>query len=131
MLTPWTSSEKFPNLFCLPKDPGLNAVYLRPINPNNPGVVPDPAVPLTRMEQATIDTTFTRCKNYYMLIVNIKGACFTAIDACINNVFKVFNDSTIQGWHAGMSVMSILDQLLNNYGKPTFAVLDGNNTRFL
>jgi hypothetical protein len=53
-----------PNLFRLPNDPRSNAVYVRPINLNNPGVVPDPAILLTRKEQATIDTTFTLCKNY-------------------------------------------------------------------
>jgi hypothetical protein len=63
---------RIPNPFRLPNDPGPNAVYIRPINPNNPGVVPDPAVPLTWMEQATIDLMFTRCKNYYMSMVNIE-----------------------------------------------------------
>ncbi len=119
-----------PNLFRLPNDPRSNAVYVRPVDPKNPEVVPDPAVPLTRMEQATLDMMFTRCKNYYMLMVNIKCACFTDADACINNAFKVPNDPTIQGWHVGMSVMSILDQLSNNYGKPTPTALDGNDTRF-
>jgi hypothetical protein len=100
-----------PNPFRLPNNPGPNAVYVRPIDPLNPAVVPNLSVPLTWIEQATIDTTFAHCKNYYMSMVNIKSACFTAVDACINDAFKVSNDSTIQGWHAGMSVMSILDQL--------------------
>jgi hypothetical protein len=65
-----------------------------------------------------------------MSMVNIECSCFTAVNACINDAFKVSNDPTIQGWHAGMSVMSIFDQLLNNYGKATPAVLDGNDTRF-
>jgi hypothetical protein len=63
------------------------------------------------MEQAIIDTMFPCRKNYYMLMVNIKCACFTAINACINDAFKVLNNPTIQGWHASMSIMSILDQL--------------------
>jgi hypothetical protein len=78
-----------PNLFHLPNDPGLNAVYVRRV------VVPDPSVPLTQTEQATMDTTFACQKNYYRSMVNIKCACFTAINACINNAFKVSNDSTI------------------------------------
>jgi hypothetical protein len=65
-----------------------------------------------------------------MLMVNIKRACFMAVDACINNAFKVSNDPTIQGWHAGMSVTSFLDQLLSLYGQPTPAALDVNNTHF-
>jgi hypothetical protein len=47
------------------------------------------------MEQATINTTFARCKNYYMSMVNIKCTCFTAVDASINDAFKVSNNPTI------------------------------------
>jgi hypothetical protein len=119
-----------PNPFRLPNNPGPNAVYVRPIDPNNPGVVPDPAVPLTRTEQATINLTFTHLKNYYMSMINIEQACFMAVNAYINDAFKVSNDPTIQRWHAGMMVMSILDQLLDLYGKPTPAALEGNDTRF-
>ena len=63
-------------------------------------------------------------------MVNIERACFMAVDACINDAFKVSNDPTIQGWHAGMTVMSILDQLSGLYGKPTPATLEGSNTAF-
>jgi hypothetical protein len=63
-------------------------------------------------------------------MVNIKRACFTAVNACINNAFKVSNNPTILGWHAGMTVMSILDQLSNNYGKPTPAMLKSNDNTF-
>jgi hypothetical protein len=80
------------------------------------------------MEQATIDSTFIRHKNNYMSMINIKQACFTAINACINDAFKVSNDPSIQGWHAGMTVMSILDQLSDLYGKLTPAALEGNDT---
>jgi hypothetical protein len=117
------------NHFCLPINPGPNAVYICGINPANPGAAPNPA-PLTRTEQATIDTTFTRRKNYFLSMVNIERACFTAVNGCINNAFKVSNDPTIQGWHTGMSVMSILNQLSSNYGKPTPATLEGNDNTF-
>jgi hypothetical protein len=90
-----------PNPFRLPNNPGPNAVYARAIIPANPGAVPDPA-PLMMTEQATTDTIVTCCKNYYLYMVNIEGACFTAVDDCINNMFKVSNNPTIQGWHTGM-----------------------------
>jgi hypothetical protein len=115
--------------FCLPIDHGKNAIYVWAVDLNNPNAVPD-AAPISRTEQATIDTTFTSRKNYYMSMVNIKRACFTAVNACINNAFKVSNDPTILGWHAGMTVMSILDQLSNNYGKPTPAMLKCNDNTF-
>jgi hypothetical protein len=75
--------------FRLPTDPGANAVYICPIDPNNPGVVLDPAVPLMRMEQGTIDMMFARCKHYYQSLLNIKGACFTAPETSINVAFQV------------------------------------------
>jgi hypothetical protein len=118
-----------PNLLRLPNNPGPNMVYARAIDPANPGAVPDPA-PLTRTEQATTDTLFTHCKNYYLLMVNIECTCFIAVNACINNACKVSNDPTNQGWHAGMQVMSIFNQLLDLYGKPTPTALEGNNTAF-
>jgi hypothetical protein len=118
-----------PNHFRLPINPGPNVVYIYSMDPTNPGAAPNPA-PLTRTEQATIDTTFTHCKNNFLSMVNIKRACFTAVDGCINNAFKVSNNPTIQGCQAGMLVMSILDQLLSNYGKPTPATLEGNDNMF-
>jgi hypothetical protein len=58
---------------------------------------------------------------------NIKRACFIALNASINDTFKVSNDPTIQGWHADMRVIDILDQLSNIYGQPTPAVLETND----
>jgi hypothetical protein len=87
-------------------NPGPSAIYVRALNPANP--VPDPA-PLTRTEQAMIDTTFAHHKHYFLSTRNIERACFTVLDLTINNAFKVSNDPAIQGWHAGMSVMFILD----------------------
>ncbi len=63
-------------------------------------------------------------------MINIEQACFMAVDACINDAFKVSNNPTIQGWHAGMTVMSILDQLSDLYRKPTPAELEGKDTAF-
>ncbi len=56
-----------------------------------------------------IDTTFAHHKHYFLSTRNIERACFTVLDLTINNAFKVSNDPAIQGWHAGMSVMFILD----------------------
>jgi hypothetical protein len=119
-----------PTPFCLPTNPGAHTVYIRPINPSNPGVIPDPAIPLTRTEQATMDTTFSHCKHYYQSMLNIKRACFTALGASINIAFQVSNNPTIQGWHTGMSTMVILNQLSELYGHPTLAVLEQNDCMF-
>jgi hypothetical protein len=116
--------------FHRPTDPGANTVYVHPINPNNPWVVSDPAVPLIRTEQVTINTTFAHCKHYYQSLLNIKQVCFTALDASINIAFQVSNDLTVQGWHAGMSTLVILDQLSKLYGHPTPAILEQNNKIF-
>jgi hypothetical protein len=57
---------------------------------------PVDATPLTRMEQASIDTRFAREKHYYLSMRNIKRACFTALNASINDAFKVSSEPTIQ-----------------------------------
>jgi hypothetical protein len=115
--------------FCTPNDPGPIAVYERALVPNNPNAQPDPA-PLTKTEQATIDTMFNCRKHYFLSMRNTKRACFTVLDSSINDAFKASNDPTIQGWHVGMSVMFILDQLSKLYGQPTPAVLEMKDAVF-
>jgi hypothetical protein len=61
---------------------------------------------------------------------NIEQACVTALDSSINDAFKVSNDPTVQGWHAGMRVIDILDQLSLIYGQPTPAALEANDNIF-
>jgi hypothetical protein len=84
------------NEFCTPNNPGLAADYTRA----------DPAnlTPLTRTEQASIDTMFAQEKHYFHLTQNIECTCFTTLDASINKAFKVSKNPTIIGWHAGMRV---------------------------
>jgi hypothetical protein len=118
-----------PTPFRLPTNPVAHAVYVWPINRSNTGVIPDPAVPLTRTEQTTIDTMFSHHKHHYQCMLNIKCACFTALDASINVPFQVSNNPTIQGWHVRMSKMVILNQL-SLYGHPTPAVLKQNDCMY-
>jgi hypothetical protein len=63
---------------------------------------------------------------------NIERACFTALDASINDAFKVSNDPNVRGWHAGMRVIDILDQLSSTYtyGQPTPSALEANDHIF-
>jgi hypothetical protein len=63
---------------------------------------------------------------------NIEQACFTTLNASINNMFDVSNDPKIQGWHAGMRVIDILDQLstIYIYNQPTRAILNTKDTVF-
>jgi hypothetical protein len=112
--------------FCLPTDPGAAAVYVRSQIPGQPVN----NSPLSRTEQASIESLFNCRKHYYLLMQNIKRACFTALDASINNAFKVLNNPNVRGWHAGMRVIDILDQLSATYGQPTPAVLEANNHIF-
>ena len=86
--------------------------------------------PLSRTELALIDTLFNRCKHYFFLMQNIQRACFTALDGSINNAFKVSNDPNVQGWHVGMRVIDILDQLSSIYKQPTPAALEAKNNVF-
>ena len=114
------------NPFRIPLDPGGVAIYTRPVLL---GQAID-ASPLTRTEQATIDTQFARQKHYFLSLQNIERACFTLLDASINDAFKVSTDPTIRGWHAGMTVRDILDQLSSIYGQPTPAAMELNDTTF-
>jgi hypothetical protein len=110
------------NLFCTPNTPGPVADYTRD-NPAN-------LTPLTRTEQASIDTTFAREKHYYHLMKNIEHACFTALDSSINDALKISNNPAIIGWHASMTVQEILDQLSMIYGQPTPAAMELNDVAF-
>ena len=112
--------------FHLSTNPGATAVYIRPIMLGQPVN----NAPLSRTEQALIITLFNRCKHYFLLMQNIKRACFTALHLSINDAFKVSNNLTVQGWHAGMRVIDILDQLSLIYGQPTPSALEANNNIF-
>jgi hypothetical protein len=112
--------------FCLPNNPGDAAVYVRSVVAGQPV----DSTPLTRTEQVSINTRFAHAEQYYLLMHNIKRACFTTLDASINDAFKVSNDLTIQGWHAGMHVIDIFDQLRTIYSHPTPAVLKTNDAVF-
>ena len=97
--------------------------------PTNPGA-PVNNTPLTRTEQASFDTAFNQRKHYFLSMQNIERACFTALDSSINDAFKVSNDPSVQGWHAGMRVIDILDQLSLIYGQPTPMSLEANEHIF-
>ncbi len=77
--------------FCLPTNPGAAAVYARS---QIPGQLVNNA-PLSRTEQASIESLFNRRKHYYLSMQNIECVCFTALDASINDAFKVSNDPNV------------------------------------
>ena len=114
------------NPFHVSIDPGVVAIYTRPVITGKQVDL----LPLSRTEQTTIDTQFARQKHYFLSLQNIKRACFTVFDVSINNAFKVSTDPTIRGWHAGMSVQDILDQLSSIYGQPTPAAMEINDAAF-
>ncbi len=81
--------------FCLPTNPGAAAVYVRSQIPGQPVN----NTPLSRMEQASIESLFNCRKHYYLLMQNIKRACFMALNASINMPSKC---QTIQMFADGM-----------------------------
>ncbi len=88
------------NLFQLPVNPGPSANCDCPILAGQQLDLTS----WTRTEQATVDTTFNRQKHYFLSMQNIEHACFMALDASINDAFKVSNNPSISRWHAGMRV---------------------------
>ena len=61
---------------------------------------------------------------------NIKRACFTALDASINDAFKVWNIPNVRGWHAGMRVINIFNQLSSTHEHFTPSALEANDNIF-
>jgi hypothetical protein len=94
--------------FAAINDPGPTAVY------------PQWAAPTTIK---MIDATFVREKNYFFSYKIIERACFRMFDANIGAQYKVSNDPTLTGWNSTMSILDILTQLQDSYGKPTMMTL--------
>jgi hypothetical protein len=82
------------------------------------------------MEQASIDSLFNQRKTYFLSMQSIERTCFTSLNSLVNDAFKVSNNPTIRGWHAGMRVIDILDQLSVTYGQPTPSALEANDHIF-
>jgi len=112
--------------FRLPTNPGAAAVYVRATTLGKPLN----NAPLSMTEKASIDTLFNCRKHYFLSMQNIERACFMALNSSINDAFRVSNDPTVQGWHARMRVIDILDQLSLVYGQPTPAALEANDHIF-
>ncbi len=91
--------------FVIPPDPGPTPIF--------PSGV---AVAWTVMK--TTEATFVRDKNFFLSYKNITRACFHMLDANVLAQFKVSNNTALTGWNTTMSIIDILDQLENSYGKP-------------
>jgi hypothetical protein len=113
-------------LFYLPTNLGATATY---IHSQTPGQAVNKS-PLTRTEQASINSLFNCRKAYFLPMQNIKQTCFTTLDASVNNAFKVSNNPVVRGWHTGTRVINILDQLSTTFGQPTPAALEANDHIF-
>jgi hypothetical protein len=110
-----------PTAFHLPTNLGNVAIYVRPILT---GQVIN-STPLTRAEQATIDTQLVCKKHYFLLMCNIKHRCFTALDASINNAYMCHTTpKSKDGMQECVPLISFLDQLSSIYSKPTPVILE-------
>ncbi len=127
--------------FRLPTDPGPLAIYYPPKIPivdidgdpildalGNPTYIAQPAI--GRAEQAIIDASFKREKNYWKSYMNIRRAVFNCLDDGIDDAFKVSNDPALTGWNALMEPREMFDQITATYGRPTPAALLHNDTLF-
>ncbi len=103
------------NVFLIPTDPGPTAVY--------------PAWAASN-EARTIDARFLCAKKYYISYGNIHRACFGMLDANVSAQFKVSNNPSLTGWNATMSVLAILNQLQDTYGKPNMMTIFTNELLF-
>ena len=103
------------NVFLIPTDPGPTAVYLAWAAPN---------------EARTFNVRFRCAKDIYILYGNIHRACFRMLDANASAQFKVSNNPSHTGWNATMSVLAILNQIQDTYGKPDMKTIFTNETLF-
>jgi hypothetical protein len=78
----------------------------------------------------TTVATFERDKNHFLSYNNITRACFCMLDANVSAQFKVSNNAALTGWNSTMSIIDILAQLQNSYGKPNMMTLFNNDTLF-
>jgi hypothetical protein len=108
-------------------DTSLLNVFLIPTNPGPTAVYPAWAAP---NKACTINVRFLRAKNSIILYGNIHRACFRMLDANISAQFKVSNNPSLTGWNALMSVLAILNQLQDTYGKPDMMTIFTNETLF-
>jgi hypothetical protein len=77
--------------FRLPTNPGATATYICSQTPGQPVN----NAPLMRTEQASIDSLFNCHNAYFLSMQNIERACFTALDASVNDAFKVSNNPAV------------------------------------
>jgi hypothetical protein len=70
-----------------------------------------------------INAMFLRDKNYFLSYKNITRACFRMFDTNIGAQFKVSNTPALTGWNSTMSIIDILNQLQDLYGKTTMMML--------
>jgi hypothetical protein len=77
-----------------------------------------------------IDTTFVQEKNYFLSFKNIVQACFRMFNENMGAQFKVSNTPTLTGWNSMMTIIKILNQLQDLYGKPNMMTMFNNDTLF-
>jgi hypothetical protein len=104
-----------------------STVFIVLINPAPMAIYPQWAAPtMVKM----IDATFLRDKNYFFPYKNFMRVCFRMFDMDIGAQFKVSNTPALTGWNSTMSIIDILNQLQDSYGKPTMMTLFQNDVMF-
>jgi hypothetical protein len=101
--------------------------FIVPIDPGAVAIYPQWAAPTTIK---MTDAMFLCNKNYFLSYKNITRACFCIFDANIAAQFKVWNTPLLTEWNSTMTIIKILDQLQDSYGKPNMMTLFNNDTLF-
>jgi hypothetical protein len=96
-------------------------------DPSPTGIYPQWAAPTT---VKMIDATFLCNKNYFFSYKNIERVCFRMFNANIGAQYKGSNNPNLTRWNSTMSILDILTQLQDLYGKPTMMTLYQNNVTF-
>jgi hypothetical protein len=86
--------------------------------------------PIDRATQATIDSRFSRVRNYWLSYLNIRRAVYNLLDDNIDDAFKESNNPALAGWNPAMEVRDIFNQITSTYRRPTPAALLQNDMSF-
>jgi hypothetical protein len=119
----WSGLAMDPATYLLLED----TPFIVPIDPGAMTIYPQWVAPTTIK---MIDAAFLCIKNYFLSYKNIARACFCMFDANIATQFKVSNTTLMTGWNSTMTIIKILDQLQDSYGKPNMMTLFNNNRLF-
>jgi len=99
--------------------------------PVNPGAVPANIRTSMAATIKMLTLVFDHNKNYHNSYLNIHKACYKMLKDTVPVEFQVSNIPNLQCWNSTMTIINILNQLHNNFGRPNLMTLIKNGAIFV